>query len=113
MKPFLTLLLTLSLAVFACAAPAWVPTPTAIPLLTPAPNATATALPTPIETPNALGIVGTVYIREIPNGKRIGSLELGAVVNGVCSGDWCRIDAGYVWRGCTDNNPNALGCQAK
>lgn len=86
---------------------------------TPSPSSTATALGIivePAETPNALGITGTVYIREIPNadGKILGHLDQGDSALGICTGDWCEIpNAGWIWRGCTTDNPNALGCEVK
>jgi hypothetical protein len=61
-----------------------------------------------------LAITGNVWIRAaIPDGLRIASLEAGDAVTGNCAGNWCKIAAGWVWRGCTDNNPARLGCQTK
>lgn len=89
------------------------PTPTPTALLTPTPNATRTPVFTLVPTPNALGVIGNVYIRQTPNGIRIGSLALGAKVYGICAGDWCKIEkpAGYVWRGCLSDNPDNLLCR--
>jgi hypothetical protein len=96
-KTLLSILL-LVLASLACGAPTW------------APAATPTTPPATNTPPNALVTVGNVYIRDVPNGTRVGSLELGATVYGSCSGDWCQIEDGYIWRGCTDDNPEGLGC---
>jgi len=84
------------------------------------PNATSTVFLTPTPTfltptptsPNALGVLGTVYIREMPDGTIVGYVVDG-VYPGECSGNWCKIAAGYIWRGCTDNNPNELGCSSQ
>lgn len=116
MKPLTLILLTLSIAAGACVPtfPTLAPTQTALPTRTQAPEKAVFLTPTP--SPNALGdleILGNVYIREIPNGTRIGALLLGEIVSGTCSGDWCEVPGGYIWRGCTDNNPRQKGCQTK
>ena len=87
--------------------------PSATPTESPTAAPKALALPPRTATPEPLEILGNVYIREEPAGIRTGALLLGETVTGICTGRWCRIAAGYIWRGCTNNNPAGLGCQTK
>lgn len=75
-----------------------------------------TEVVTPSVTPSVtpiLFVIGDVYIRDEPNGTVIGSLKNGVIVYGICDGNWCDIQDGYVWRGCVSDNPKSLGCEAK
>jgi SH3-like domain-containing protein len=59
-----------------------------------------------------------VYVRAAADAgsAEVGSLETGQSVEIVkCTGDWCEIvePAGFVWRGCTDNNPDGLKCEVR
>jgi hypothetical protein len=86
---------------------------------------TSTPSPAPARvTPSATAEAETVTIRAVvwvraePDGERIGSLETGNTVEMIgCDGSWCEIRtselSGYVFRGCTDNNPDGLKCEAK
>jgi multidrug efflux pump subunit AcrA (membrane-fusion protein) len=117
-------LIVLALATLACGQYV-TPTPTVSPAspssTAPAPYATPTPEPTKISVPaqdvQTATIRATVYVRAEPdaNSPEIGSLTTGEVVEIVtCAGDWCQIEPeGYVWRGCTDNNPDALLCEAR
>jgi hypothetical protein len=117
-------LIVLALATLACGQYV-TPTPTVSPAspssTAPAPSATPTPEPTKISVPaqdvQTATIRATVYVRAEPdaNSPEIGSLTTGEVVEIVtCAGDWCQIEPeGYVWRGCTDNNPDALLCEAR
>jgi uncharacterized protein YgiM (DUF1202 family) len=96
-----------------------------VPTVTPTPPAspTATAYPVPSSTATEAAQVQTVtiqavvYVRQMPDASSaaIGSLETGERVEIVaCDGDWCEIvPAGYVFRGCTSDNPDELKCEAK
>lgn len=100
---------------------------------TPASTATATPPPTrhPTLTPASITtdtttatIKATVYARAAAdsNSAEVGSLETGqAVVIVGCSGEWCEIEPqaewdvehAFVFRGCTDNNPDGLKCEVR
>jgi hypothetical protein len=94
------------------AAPSATPTPTA----TPVPTATVTPFPTS-EDVNTVTIRAVVWIRSEPDETRIGSLETGQAVELIgCNGEWCEIRtdglSGFVFRGCTSDNPDNLKCEA-
>ena len=116
-------LIALTLSTLACMEQIVTPTPTA-PAATPTiptPPAAATGTPSAVPTAEAdtAVIQATVWVRLSDNSDsdRIGSLTTGDRVEIVeCAGDWCKISepiSGYVWRGCTDNNPDNLLCEAK
>lgn len=89
------------------ALPTVLPTVTALPTLTPAPN--ANSWKTRVTLP-------TVNVRDQPDGAIIGSVTVGSVVEIVgCVGNWCQIvePAGYIWRGCLEDNPENLGCRSR
>jgi hypothetical protein len=96
-------------------------TPTAPATLPPSPTPAATVTPQATGTAEAVNTVtirAVVYIRAEAdaNSPAVGSLETGErVVIVSCSSDWCEIaePSGYVWRGCTDDNPNNLSCEAR
>lgn len=70
--------------------------------------ATATILPPPLVT-----VLYTAYTRDNHNIVR-GAVYAGQQVAAVCDGLYCVMDDGLrIWRGCTDNNPDKLGCEAK
>jgi hypothetical protein len=118
-------LIVLALATLACGQQIVTPTPTVTP--TPPPSASPSPVPTATATPRATEaaadtavIQATVWVRLSDNSDsdRIGSLTTGdRVVIVKCTGQWCEVKAGelsgYVWRGCTDNNPDNLLCEAK
>jgi hypothetical protein len=85
----------------------------------PTPTATVTAEVTPMipVIVQTATIQATVYVRQSPSSdsEEIGSLTTGQVVEIVkCSGDWCEIKPkGFVFRGCTSDNPEGLKCEAK
>lgn len=118
MRRLILALAVLALGILACTKVTPTPnalgetaTPTVeIPNATPFPTRTAT--PTETQFPT-LAIVGNVWIREIPNGEIVGSLDAGTTTTGDCTGEWCHIPNGWIWRGCTSNNPNALGCEMR
>jgi hypothetical protein len=100
--------------------------PTATPTVSPPPaSPTPTPAPTATERPrtteeavNTVTIRAVVWIRSEPDGVRIGSLETGQSVELIgCDGDWCEVRtdvlSGYVFRGCTSDNPDELECEAK
>jgi uncharacterized protein YgiM (DUF1202 family) len=115
-------ILALILASLACMEQIATATPTATlspspaPSATPTPESTQTSVPAAQDVQTAT-IQATVYVRAEPDASspEIGSLTTGEVVEIVtCAGDWCQIEPeGYVWRGCTDNNPDALLCEAR
>jgi len=74
--------------------------------VSPAPTLGATG------TPNVVRITGDVYVRDTA-GVVIGTLHAGEIVEAVCAGTVCTVDGGSVWRGCVDNNPEGLGCEAR
>jgi hypothetical protein len=117
--------LVLALSALACMEQVVTPTPAA---LEPSPTPTPSLVPTATRravTPSATAeadvqtttIQATVYVRQEPdpNSAAIGSLTTGervVIVN--CQGDWCELErGGWVWRGCTDDNPEALLCEAR
>jgi len=94
-----------------------------LPTLAVTPTLTATSLvaviPSPTPAPAAIPsapfvtIVGTVNVRD-DSGRVIGWLASGDRVRAVCDGQWCVLtgdDGLMFWRGCTDNNPEGLGCE--
>ena len=88
------------------------PEPTLTPIL---PTKTATPVPTQIHT---VSIRAVVYVRQLADTDSpvTGSLETGQVVEIVgCAGNWCELmdPPGFVWRGCTNNNPKKLGCAVR
>ena len=100
------------------------PTPTALPasgvtVVTPTPTRTARPTPTPTAAADEhVTIQATVNVRAEPDGIVIGSLASGEVVDlERCRDNWCKIRIervfGYVWQGCTSNNPRNLGCEAR
>lgn len=120
MKRVLLTLLTLALASLACTQAVVPFTPTAAPSRTPAPSVTAQATVSPsasAEAVNSVTIQAIVYIRQSADATSaaIGSLTTGDTVEIVeCLGEWCQIKSGgYVFRGCTNNNPDELKCEAK
>jgi hypothetical protein len=87
-----------------------------------------TQTPVPTETPQTVATNQAVIVKAVVNvrtspcdkdgnncGSVIGSLEAGDVVEVIeCKDDWCSIKPeGWVFQGCTNNNPNNLKCQAK
>jgi hypothetical protein len=123
-NPILAAILTLILSSLACmeqVAPpsvsgmftAVAATPSLVPA-TPTRRAVPSATAEDVQTTT---IQATVYVRQEPdpNSAAIGSLTTGERVEIVsCSGDWCELDrGGYVWRGCTDDNPDELLCEAR
>jgi hypothetical protein len=115
-------ILALILASLACGQQIVTPTPTVSPppaFPTPSPAPTVTERPRATEAAvNTVTIRAVVWIRSEPDGVRIGSLETGQSVELIgCDGDWCEVRtdvlSGYVFRGCTDDNPDNLDCEAK
>jgi len=114
------LIIFLGVLALAACSPEIVPAITGVvPTLSPTPTAGVLAVPpAPTEVPTLsparlLAIVGDVYIRSEPDGAVVGSLRRGDCREGVCVGNWCEIDGGYIWRGCTDDNPERKRCEAK
>lgn len=99
-------------------------TPTPTPVSSNTPNAlvaptltatipTSTAQPVPTEQSAAV-VKAVVNVRNAPNGDVISFLTIGESVTVLeCTDEWCRVDQGWVWRGCLSDNPAALGCSAK
>jgi hypothetical protein len=106
--------------------------PTATPTVSPPPaSPTPTPAPTATERPKAVEedvqtvtIRAVVYIRAEadPNSQDLGALETGAKVPALeCVGEWCKIETeidgetvtGYVFRGCTSDNPDGLLCEVR
>jgi uncharacterized protein YgiM (DUF1202 family) len=88
------------------------------PTLRPSPSPTVTA-----EADTAT-IRATVYVRQAADAAsaEVGSLETGQTVEVLaCDGSWCEIEymfedtavRGYVFRGCTSNNPEKLSCEVR
>ena len=105
-------LVVLSLLLSSCAASV-LPTldvttmPTTLPT-----EAPTTAVGTVVETsPSPLvTVVGNVNIRTA-DGAVVGWLVKGDRVKAACNGQWCVLsDNTKFWRGCSDNNPDGLGC---
>jgi hypothetical protein len=88
-------------------------TPTTVLSSTPEATTTpATTLTTPSPAP-FVTVVGTVNVRD-DSGRVVGWLEGGDRVRAVCDGQWCVLpgdDGLMFWRGCSDNNPDGLGCE--
>jgi hypothetical protein len=119
-RKIFTTLLFLVLSSLACTQAVVTPTPPAPTALPPSPTPAATVTPqaTGTASVNTVTIRAVVYIRAEAdaNSPAVGSLETGErVVIVSCSSDWCEIaePSGYVWRGCTDDNPNNLSCEAR
>ncbi len=76
-----------------------------------------TGTPSPTEvTPQGIIItVQSVYvhIRSDINSVVIGALYRGDIVSGTCIDYWCKVTDGFVWRGCTSDNPDKLGCEER
>jgi uncharacterized protein YgiM (DUF1202 family) len=88
-----------------------------------------TRTPVPTETPQTVATNQAVIVKAVVNvrtspcdkdgnncGNVIGSLEAGDVVEVIeCRDNWCQVKKpdGWVFQGCTDNNPNELKCEAK
>ena len=73
-----------------------------------------TAIVVTSSPPPLVTITGNVNVRDA-SGAVVGWLVKGDRVNAVCRGQWCAVvvgqHAGYkFWRGCSDNNPDSLGC---
>jgi hypothetical protein len=120
------LLALLALSAVGCVMSAiQIPTPTVEP--TAVPTATVRPPPTPTASPTAADVAtirATVYVRSAPdaNSAEVGSLETGQSVEIVeCTGDWCeivpmvewKVEQAFVFRGCTDNNPDGLECEVR
>lgn len=104
----------------------YVPTVTPTPSPHPAPLSKATQTSTPAPTATAtpdnvqtVTIQAIVYVRQLADrtSTRIGNLTTGQSVELIgCDGDWCHIRTngldGYVFRGCTSDNPDGLRCEA-
>ena len=111
-----TLAFILAVLALAACSPEIVPAITdTVPTVSPVPTAQVLAVPAvPTVVPaKVLAIVGDVYIRNEPDGSVIGNLRRGDVVMGECVGNWCKIEGGYIWRGCTDDNPDRKRCEAR
>jgi uncharacterized protein YgiM (DUF1202 family) len=112
----MTALLVMSLA---CSQAGAAPTPTpSLPPASPTPSAVPTDTPRATEAAvNTVTIRAVVYVRQMPDASSaaVGSLETGELVPVVaCEGEWCEIEGGgFVFRGCTDDNPDGLKCEAK
>lgn len=102
------------------------PTPTASPTApaTPSPTAPPTASATEAEQEQTLTIQAVVYIRAEAdaNSQDLGALQTGrTVVLVACDGQWCNVIAeidgeqvnGWVYRGCTSDNPDGLLCEVR
>jgi hypothetical protein len=111
-------LLVMALVVMACEMQVSPPTVPLTPAPTATPVPTATIAPFPAaEDVNTVTIRAVVWIRSEPDGTRIGSLETGQSVELIgCTGEWCEIRtdelSGFVFRGCTTDNPDNLKCEA-
>jgi len=57
----------------------------------------------------------SVNVRDMPDGDLAGVvLQRGDTARAICAGGWCELEAGgFVWRGCTSDNPEKLGCEAR
>jgi uncharacterized protein YgiM (DUF1202 family) len=119
-------LIVLALSVLACGTyvtpvPAALATPS--PVLPSAVPPTSTAVPTVTAMPedvDTLTIQAVVYVRKEPdpNSPEVGSLTTGETVTLIaCDGQWCEIRTdvliGFVFRGCTNNNPDGLKCEVR
>ena len=100
--------------------------PTTVPTAaaTLSPTAPPTASATEAEREQTLTIQAVVYIRAEAdaNSQDIGALETGrTVVLVACDEQWCNVIAdidgkqvnGWVYRGCTSDNPDKLLCEAR
>lgn len=119
-KPILAIL-ALILASVACGQYI-TPTPEAVAAvdtgtpLSPTRTATVpTATPQVIPTDQQAAIVqAVVNVRNAPDGDVIGYLLPGENVTVYeCTDEWCRVEQGWIWRGCLSDNPAKLGCSAK
>lgn len=105
----------------------YTPTPTITSSPTPVPTLMATPLPisdaiqaeSPSPTPDRYHVIAILAeflnVREAPDGEVTGEvLKAGDSRRARCDGDWCELESGgYVWRGCTSDNPAGLGCESK
>jgi len=110
------LLTVLAMVLMACFSP--------VVFVTESPDPTSTVLATPIPTlltstpTEEFGIVtvlANVWTRDSVSNVRVGSYLGGKVVRAVCRGEWCypaNTDLKF-WRGCSDNNPANMGCEAE
>lgn len=59
-------------------------------------------------------VLQTVYIRDL-SGAVVGYLPAGKKVSGSCKGNWCYIAGSdtKLWRGCSSDNPESLGCERR
>lgn len=99
------------------------------------PSITSTATPTPANTPSPLPtllkvlaatstpdrfhsisiLAAFLNVRSKPDGDVTGEvLRQGNTARASCAGTWCELESGgYVWRGCTNDNPESLGCSER
>ena len=107
----------IALVILKCTACVGLPTlavtPTTVVVTRPVP--TATVFPTVTTLPSFLNvrIIGNVNLRDKTD-YIVGWLAQGELVKAVCEGQWCWLSSGLrFWRGCSDNNPEFLGCQTR
>jgi hypothetical protein len=101
--------LALIIALTGCSAYSAYPTSTPQPA-TPKPGLTATPVTGLVQ------VTGNVYVRD-DNNEVQGWLEAGTLVQAECEGNWCYIKGGQFkglrfWRGCSEDNPDDMGCTA-
>jgi hypothetical protein len=124
-RKIVTTLLVLVLLSLACAQVVTTVTPTAPPSPSPTlPPTTSSPVPASTATAESVTTVtirAVVWVRSEPDGTRIGSLETGQSVELIgCDGQWCEVEymfedavvRGFVFRGCTSDNPDNLDCEA-
>lgn len=130
-KPILAAVAILAISILACsqASPEQIRKYTATPSITPTltPSSTVTTLPVSTEKPilaatpspdrfHFISILAAfLNVRSKPDGRLTGDvLRQGDTARAVCNGTWCELQSGgYVWRGCTDDNPESLGCSER
>lgn len=96
-------------------------TPTSAPTITQTPRPVSTEKPILAETTtldpfHQVSILAAfLNVRMEPNGVPSGNvLQSGDSVMALCIERWCELESGgYIWRGCTDDNPMNLGCEQK
>jgi hypothetical protein len=107
-------------------------TPTVTPTVSLPPPSPSATLPAPTQTAEATGtdavnvvtIRAVVYIRAEAdkNSADLGALETGRTVELIsCADQWCNVVAeidgeqvsGWVYRGCTSDNPDGLLCEVR